>query len=669
MTPCLSTSSSSSSLLWGLARAGLAVLLTAAPILAQTTFAPAKTVLSDPFIQPEWEVHMADLDGDGDLDLLALTNEGARIVWQPNLGGGQFGIPLVIAAPVTESFAYWIRAVDLDGDGDVDVLSVKPGQIAWLENLGSGSFTPKQVLVSENPDISDWNLACATDLDGDGDLDLLIAEFQGKASWFENQGGLTFAPGQAISQGVEEIDGLEALDLDGDGDVDVFAFDFVGGLVGWYENLGGANFSPWQEITSEIPEVWASSPADVDGDGDADVLVFSGSTDTLSWLENLGGMVFGPPQAISTVSSYVSFVRATDLDHDGDLDVLYGDFFDDNPVTAWHENLGSGAFGTQQVLSANAMSAPCVADVDGDGDNDVLLVEEDLSSWPPVVVWYENLAVPPAPQQLLATTCWSVNAWPAGEGQSFTADASGNVTAIGMRLQLAQPPVGALILSLYEGAGFHGQELYSQVVSTPHDVGTVTPMVDIVLATAVPVVSGQVYTIGVMSNTEGGFGGFCGTTTDVYGGGSLFVLGTSGAYPSADAAFTVTISPDEPTAWSNEGYALAGFAGDPVLVGSGTLAGGSSNAVVLSHAAPSALAAFFQSTVGTAVPFKGGILKAFPFFDPPVLVTTPDGTLPIPFVMPPGFPAGIEIWDQWAIKDPAAPNGVALSNSVRGLFP
>ena len=121
--------------------------------------------------------------------------------------------------------------------------------------------------------------------------------------------------------------------------------------------------------------------------------------------------------------------------------------------------------------------------------------------------------------------------------------------------------------------------------------------------------------------------------------------------------------------WSDQGSALAGVAGTPLATGTGTLASGSANQVDLSGAAPLATAGLFVALSSTPVPFKGGTLKPFPFLPPVFLTTSPSGTIGIPFAMPPGVPAGTELWVQWGIQDGAAASGVALSNAIMGLTP
>lgn len=136
------------------------------------------------------------------------------------------------------------------------------------------------------------------------------------------------------------------------------------------------------------------------------------------------------------------------------------------------------------------------------------------------------------------------------------------------------------------------------------------------------------------------------------------------------ATRVISVSPYEPApAWSDLGQALPGAAGAPLLIGSGSLADGSSNSVNLTHAAPSAVAGLFLALASTPVPFKGGTLVPVPFFDPVILNTSPAGAIPIPFVMPSGVPTGTEIWVQWAIQDSGAVQGVALSNAILGVTP
>ena len=93
---------------------------------------------------------------------------------------------------------------------------------------------------------------------------------------------------------------------------------------------------------------------------------------------------FGTQQVISTAADGASSVFAADVDGDGDLDVLSASAADDE--LAWYQNTdGAGSFGSQQIISTAANGAWSVfaADVDGDGDLDDLspTIDDDNNSW------------------------------------------------------------------------------------------------------------------------------------------------------------------------------------------------------------------------------------------------------------------------------------------------
>ena len=97
-------------------------------------------------------VFEGDVDGDGDLDVLAAGRYGdGSIVWYENVdGAGGFGRQRLIATQ-----AYWWAADvgDLDGDGDLDVISgSRDDDLGWYENTdGAGSFGPRQAIALDGP--------------------------------------------------------------------------------------------------------------------------------------------------------------------------------------------------------------------------------------------------------------------------------------------------------------------------------------------------------------------------------------------------------------------------------------------------------------------------------------------------------------------------------------
>jgi hypothetical protein len=134
-----------------------------------------------------------------------------------------------------------VYAADLDGDGDKDVLmaSFSDDKIAWYENQGSGKFGQQQLITTKADGAES---VFATDLDGDGDPDVLSASaIDEKIAWYENQGNGNFGPQDTISLKADEAQSVYATDLDGDGDADILSASEIGDKISWYENLSPTN--------------------------------------------------------------------------------------------------------------------------------------------------------------------------------------------------------------------------------------------------------------------------------------------------------------------------------------------------------------------------------------------------------------------------------------------
>ena len=304
---------------------------------AQSTFGSPQGITGS--TDSPYRVYAADLDGDGDADILSASESDNKIAWYENQGGGTFGTQQIITT--NAQYARNLYATDLDGDGDVDVLSASHSddKIAWYENLGvnTATFGPQQVITT-NADSA--RSVYATDLDGDGDADVLSASgYDDKIAWYENLGvnSGTFGPQQTITTSADAYS-VYATDLDGDGDADVLSA--VWDKIAWYENTGGGTFGNQQVITTSAQGAVSVYATDLDGDGDADVLSASMSDDKIAWYENLGPASpgsFGPQQVITTHGDGPRSVYATDLDGDGDADVLSASSWDDR--IDWYENL------------------------------------------------------------------------------------------------------------------------------------------------------------------------------------------------------------------------------------------------------------------------------------------------------------------------------------------
>jgi len=340
-------------------------------------------------------VYSADLDGDGDMDVLSASEGDEKIAWYENTDGlGAFGLERIITESLEDAID--VYAADLDGDGDMDVLAAakQDDRIVWFNNIdGLGTFS-SQIIISLNTDgaISVF----ATDLDGDGDIDVLSASFNdNKIAWYENTDGLgSFGVQQIISNNALSARDVISTDLDGDGDMDVVATSTGEAEVIWFENVDGlGNFGEEQVITNNANGVLSIYAADIDGDDDMDVLSASPSDNKVAWYENLDGMGnFGAQQVITTNLEGERVVFAVDLDNDGDIDVITVYQEDLGGEVVWYENLdGFGDFGAHQVITTEvgAPRSVYVSDIDNDGDMDVL----SASTVDYKIAWYENLTV------------------------------------------------------------------------------------------------------------------------------------------------------------------------------------------------------------------------------------------------------------------------------------
>jgi hypothetical protein len=358
------------------AAAILAWVLLLAGVAASTVTAAEIPFSSPPVISGgQQSATFVDLDGDGDLDVVASGSAGLE--WFENTGSGWTQHTSSLAGG--SSFA--VAAGDVDGDGDADIVATAAGDLAWFENTsGDGLSWSTAKTISASTNSHDIVLA---DIDRDGDLDVVSSIAMTGMSWFENTGvGWTAHP---IDPGNPRA--AMVVDLDGDGDLDILAaFDMGDDRIAWYANTDGAGgFGIQQPIGTSLTNATDVAAGDLDGDGDLDVALGYGTN--IAWFENTAGdaSTWSGAQSVDTPTSTVGGVTAADMDADGDLDLVSSTDF--SADVAWHENTAGDASSwvDRPIVSVgfNATLEVHVADVDDDGDLDVAVNGPSLA-------WFEN---------------------------------------------------------------------------------------------------------------------------------------------------------------------------------------------------------------------------------------------------------------------------------------
>lgn len=330
----------------------------------------------------------ADLDGDGDVDLVVAME------WAPHLillndGRGGFRDAPERSPRTTHDHEEAVLA-DVDGDGHVDILLVSEDDRAreLYLNDGQARFRDASARV---PGRAVSNGAVAVDIDADGDLDLVIAN-AGADEILVNDGKGRFADesSRRLPPDADTSQDVVAGDLDGDGDADLVFGNENGNRVLLNDGKGVYTALPegaWPAATEETRKV---SLGDVDGDGDLDVYLanvrfFQAATPSAQdrLLLNDGQARFTDVTATHLPKEEENTAHGAlhDLDGDGDLDLLAGSVVlgspEPKPVRAWL-NDGQGRFAAASAESWPASIAgnlfdSAEADFDGDGHADLYL--------------------------------------------------------------------------------------------------------------------------------------------------------------------------------------------------------------------------------------------------------------------------------------------------------
>jgi hypothetical protein len=374
-----------------------------------------RTPIGDAFTEPPLIAHIqaVDLDDDGLLDVVLCDDRGNFVSWIRQFPAGTYTETVLAGDLVAPAH---VQAIDFDFDGDKDLMvgvlgmlfpnNDKIGSVVILENEGPYQFR-KHVVAEKIARVSDVR---AGDLDGDGDMDLAVAQFgydDGETRWIENLGNWEFR--SHILQYLSGPVNVEITDIDFDGDLDIIS------LVSqeWEEiycfvNDGMGKFQPHLLYGSSNQDYGSSGIAlcDLDRDGDQDILYTNGDAfdyippqgrpwHGVQWLENKGKLEFEYHRIGDFPGAYAA--NAADVDRDGDLDVIAVSCFNDwekgdAASMMWFENDGHMSF-VPHPLASDPTHLLVLESGDMDGDGWVDFVSGGFYAYPPydrmgrVVLW------------------------------------------------------------------------------------------------------------------------------------------------------------------------------------------------------------------------------------------------------------------------------------------
>jgi hypothetical protein len=366
----------------------LPLLVAAGPTLPEAPYSVA-TERFEPGLDA---IVVADFTGDGRDDVAAYsltTRRGGiyydslRVYGSDGLGG------LSLLSQVPADMFSPPSAADIDGDGDMDLLNctfVLEGAVFWNENLGGGNFAGTTELFSY-PDMDGFDLLVG-DLNGDALPDLVTTFYTIPSRDGErgttirsmrvslNQGNGTFTTGDTVEVALQPYALLHIGDVNGDGDADIVIReeDDISAFLG--DGTGTAFTRSLLFTVDPLTTNTAFAFADFDGDSDLDIVSSGTGIEAFALYRNDGTGAFAAPESSPAPARLMDLV-ALDVDLDGDVDL----------VTAGEQvivylNDGTGEFAPSSpatLYAGNGSSQIAAGDLDNDGVTDIVVADNEAS--------------------------------------------------------------------------------------------------------------------------------------------------------------------------------------------------------------------------------------------------------------------------------------------------
>jgi len=330
-----------------------------------------------------------DINKDGLKDIVSI--DGIETTSYLNLGNNTFSNKKHLVLGGDEPLSLF---ADLDQDQDMDLIRITSGDIKWYANDGTGNFGYEHFIYSG------WRpIVRIKDIDQDGDMDMIFSGMYSDQPnfWYiniyKNDGTGTFSFASETTIGLCSFLNIEIEDFNGDSYPDIcygYSKQGAAGELYWLKNDGVGNFSSGGFVgKADYLAIFTSlKSVDIDADGDKDIFLIDNNGNVFYFFPNNGNGNFGAStyQFFPDINYSIYSYDFVDLDQDGDPDMVTGGYT--NGIRSFINN-GDGTFETGQILQSTGNYTINLADIDSDGDIDIVSV---LLS-PNTIGWYENTTI------------------------------------------------------------------------------------------------------------------------------------------------------------------------------------------------------------------------------------------------------------------------------------
>ena len=237
----------------------------------------------------DWQdASAADLDRDGDLDVIAVTATGDEVAWWQSTAGD--GSAWTKHTALSLDGACSAQVVDMNGDSRPDILYASEGAAMgwymWAGNTGDGVIW--MPMSSMSGVAAGTKSVRAADIDGDGDLDVVATnETTNELAWWRNDSAAMIWTKHVVTTGLVPPRAIELVDMDDDGSMDILAAG--GDMVLWYDNLfrDGSFWMPYAVGSAGLAGACAAQAVDIDRDGDPRCPCrWQSDSGAVTWFEN-----------------------------------------------------------------------------------------------------------------------------------------------------------------------------------------------------------------------------------------------------------------------------------------------------------------------------------------------------------------------------------------------